>query len=243
VPAHYGPDLAYIHDVGHGEFALQAAPALLAMLREHGITRGRVVDLGCGSGLWAAELERAGYDVVGIDSSRPMIELARKRAPRARFVHRSFHSARLPDCDAVTSLGECLSYQFDGETDEQAVFRLFGRVHEALAPGGVFIFDLLTTRRSGNHEPPLGHRQGSDWAVLVRREHSADGRQLTRHITAFRKVGSLYRRSEEVHRLRLYDTAEVAEQLRCVGFRVRTLKGYGAVRFKPGHAGFLARKD
>ena len=76
--AGYSEDLAYIHDAGYGDFARGAAPALLGALRAHGITTGRVVDLGCGSGIWAALLLDAGYEVLGIDISPAMIRLAKK---------------------------------------------------------------------------------------------------------------------------------------------------------------------
>jgi hypothetical protein len=46
----------------------------------------------------------------------------------------------------------------------------------------------------------------------------------------------------EVHRLMLYDPADLERQLRQTGFEVRRLRGYGDVRFQSGHAGFLARK-
>ena len=81
----YGEDLAYIHDVGHAEFALGAAPGILEILDRNGIHDGLIVDLGCGSGLWARELVDAGYRVLGIDISEAMIELSRKRVPEAGF--------------------------------------------------------------------------------------------------------------------------------------------------------------
>src|SRR5438128_5024907 len=101
----YGDDLAYIHDVGFGWFATGAAPGLLEILRQHGVDQGHVVDLGCGSGLWARELVRAGYGVTGIDQSAAMLRLARQRAPAARFNKGSFLSVKLPSCDALTSMG------------------------------------------------------------------------------------------------------------------------------------------
>src|SRR5438477_3844110 len=104
----YHDDLAHIHDVGFDFFARGAAPGLLQIFRRHGIHQGRVIDLGCGSGIWAAELIRAGYDVLGVDQSKAMIRLARKKAPRAKFIQASFLDVKLPACDAVTSLGECL---------------------------------------------------------------------------------------------------------------------------------------
>src|SRR6266849_5609861 len=97
----YENDLAYIHDVGFSDFAKNSAPGLLEMLRQNGITGGLVVDLGCGSGLWARELSQAGYDVLGIDISPAMIEMARNRVPDGEFRQTSLLKADLPRCVAV----------------------------------------------------------------------------------------------------------------------------------------------
>ena len=64
----YRDDLAYIHDAGFGGFATQAAPFVLKLLEDGDIRRGQVVELGCGSGIVAAALTRAGYNVLGFDS-------------------------------------------------------------------------------------------------------------------------------------------------------------------------------
>ena len=81
----YKADLAYIHDVGFGDFAKNSAPGLLEILRQNGIKTGLVVDLGCGSGLWARELSDSGYGVLGVDISPAMIAIARKRVPEGEF--------------------------------------------------------------------------------------------------------------------------------------------------------------
>ena len=139
----YQEDLAYIHDVGHADFALRSAPGILGILKEYGIPDGLVVDLGSGSGLWAGELLRAGYRVLGIDISEAMVEIARRRAPGAEFRVGSLFEAEVPPCDAVTAVSEVLNYLFDLENGERGLERLFGRVHESLRPGGVFVFDVL----------------------------------------------------------------------------------------------------
>ncbi|PLZ05962.1 class I SAM-dependent methyltransferase [Fischerella thermalis WC542] len=59
-------DLGYIHDVGFGAFSSESAPGLLEILHQKGINKGLVVDLGCGSGIWAKALTQAGYDVLGV---------------------------------------------------------------------------------------------------------------------------------------------------------------------------------
>jgi len=236
----YHDDLAYIHDVGFGDFAKNSAPGLLEILRESQITTGLVVDLGCGSGIWARELSRADYDVLGIDISPAMIEIARNRVPRAEFRVESLLRARLPECGAVTSLGECVNYLFDRSNTIRRLRRLFDRVFAALRPGGVFVFDIAEPGRGKG--PRQKHREGKDWAVLVEVDEDPRTNLLTRRITSFRKVGELYRRAEETHRLQLYRRSDVANQLRETGFRVKTISGYGRQPMIEGCVGFVARK-
>src|SRR5277367_5975285 len=108
----YGPDLAYIHDAGFTDYARNAAPGLLGMLRRNKVTGGLVVDLGCGSGRWARRLNDEGYRVLGVDQSSAMIRMARRFARQSKFKVASLLDVRLPACDAVTSIGECLNYAF-----------------------------------------------------------------------------------------------------------------------------------
>ncbi len=70
-------DLAYIHDAGHGDYALKSAPGILDILSQNNVRKGLVVDLGCGSGRSALELTKAHYQVLGIDISESMIAIAR----------------------------------------------------------------------------------------------------------------------------------------------------------------------
>lgn len=238
----YQEDLAYIHDVGFGDYARNVAPGLLGLLRRGGVAGGLVVDLGCGSGLWAEALVGAGYEVRGVDLSPAMIKMARRRVPQARFEVGSLLDAPLPACDAVTSLGECVNFWFDPQNSPEALARLFARVHAALRPGGMFAFDVAEPGRAGRAWPRVANRAGDDWAVLVLANEDPEERLLTRRITSFRRVGKLYRRSEEVHRLRLYKATDLAEGLRRAGFRARVLSGYGAYRLPGPRAALVARK-
>jgi SAM-dependent methyltransferase len=237
----YQSDLAYIHDVGFGAFAREAAPGLLKILQEQGIERGLVVDLGCGSGIWAQALTKAGYEVLGVDISAAMIALAKQKAPNAQFQKASLLHVKLPACDAVTSIGEGLNYQFEpnGLADLQA---LFARIFAALRPGGAFVFDLLQPGVQRAQNPQRIFSEGKDWAILVEKEENFAARQLIRRMTMFRKIGKLYRRSSETHIVQLYKALDIARSLRDVGFRVQLLYGYGEVKFRPAHIGFIATK-
>jgi SAM-dependent methyltransferase len=242
MPQSYGVDLAYIHDLGFSSYSLNAAPGILRHLRENDADRGLVIDLGCGSGILARQLGFAGYHVLGIDSSASMIRIARRRAPAAQFVRASLLDADLPRCSAVLSIGEVLSFAFAG-SDESELDPLFRSVYKALLPGGIFLFDFGQTGVHPGGMPRKGFWTGKDWTVLVEVVPSDSEPQiLKRRLTSFRKVGTLYRRREEIHRLRLFSSEAVVARLRRTGFDVKLLRSFGDLRFRSGHAGVFARK-
>jgi SAM-dependent methyltransferase len=238
----YREDLAYIHDAAFGQFARQAAPVLLQALAARGIGSGLIIDLGCGSGILSEQLARAGYDLLGIDISPAMIALARKRVPGGRFQLGSVLEADFPPCVAVAAIGECFNYLFDQRHSSARLRGLYRQTFRALAPKGLFLFDVAEPGRVPGGGARQSFFEGDDWAVLVSNEEDRPGRLLTRRITSFRRVNSLFRRDQETHQQRLFDRAELAAQLRGIGFRVRILHRYGSLHFARGHVGFMAAK-
>ena len=230
----YSTDLAYIHDAGFGDLAERAAPELIRLLRAGGLRSGRVVDVGCGSGILARHLVDAGYDVIGIDRSPAMIRLARARVPEGRFRVASLLSARVPPCVAVTAIGEVVSYV---SANLRPFFR---RVHAALEPGGLFIFDFMESAERRTYRTKSF--DGPDWALVSHADVDAAGRTLTRRMTMFRKVGKEYRRSQEAHRVRIRNRQEIAGALKDAGFSVRVGRSYGRYRLLPGDVAVIAQK-
>jgi SAM-dependent methyltransferase len=171
-----------------------------------------------------------------------MIALARGYALKGRFVTASLTTFDLPPCDAVTSIGECLNYTFDGPRTLQSVARLFRRVYDALRPGGVFAFDVAGPARAPRAGTRRGWWQGNDWAILVETRAGLHGRTLTRAIDCYRKIGRRCRHSEEIHVQRLFEPGEIAPRLEAAGFTVQTSDRYGRVRLPEGLTAFIARK-
>jgi SAM-dependent methyltransferase len=237
----YASDLAYVHHVGFGRLARRAAPRLLRILRRAGIRGGTLVDLGCGSGEWAAAALRAGFHVIGVDRSAAMIHLARRLAPRARFHCRSLHQFPLPACHAVTALGESLNYTFHGDDSTTRLDRLFARVARALVPGGVFLFDVLL--REGKPLPAWHWRRGQDWAVLSATAESPARRAVIRRILIFRRSGGRWRLSLETHRVRPFARREVLQALRDAGLAAQSYRAYEDLALLPRRRAFVARKQ
>ena len=232
----YGEDLAHIHASGFTALAEAAAPAIIELLRAAGIHRGLVVDLGCGSGITSRGLVDAGYEVLGIENSRPLLARARREAPGARFRHGSFLDERLPNCVGVLAIGEVLNYT---NRNLEPVFR---RVYRALRPGGLFVLDLAGPGRVPRDGPARSWAEGPDWAILVETDEDPSRRLLTRRMTTFRRTGRGWRRGRVTHRQRLHPPSEIGTRLRQGGFRVRIRRGYAGERFAPGHYVVVASK-
>jgi SAM-dependent methyltransferase len=240
----YSADLASIHDAGFGHVAANAAVELLKHLRKSRKreTPGLVVDVGCGSGILAQAVSAAGYSVLGFDYSEAMLAIARKRAPRAEFRRESFISAAIPPCVAIAAVGEVFNYLFDRRNRASRLPRVLRNLYEALEPGGLLLFDVATPGRVPRSAPTRGYSEGPGWTVLFTAEEDHRRMTLTRTITSFWKIGDFYRRSREIHRLRLYPRSSVVQELRNAGFQIRPRNGYGRFRFPPGWVGFAATK-
>jgi len=101
----------------------------------------RVVDLCCGTGEMAARLAERGFRVTGLDGSARMLEIARLRAPGARFFRTAFDAWALDRrVDAVL----CCYNSLPHATSLNELRRVFGCVQAALRPGGWFGFDLFS---------------------------------------------------------------------------------------------------
>lgn len=129
------------------------------LIRVHAPGARRVLELGCGTGIHGILLAEQGYDVVGLDISEDMLNVAAQRvaglpqdiANRVRFSRGDVRDFQVEGrFDVALSLFHVLSYQLTND-DLRAVF---ARVKAHLAPGGAFIFDcwygpaVLTDRPS-----------------------------------------------------------------------------------------------
>jgi SAM-dependent methyltransferase len=225
----YPADLARIHDEGFGDFARAATCELHRRLRPGGL----VVELGCGSGISSEILVSLGYDVLGIDFSADMLAIARHRAPAAEFRQGSLWDADVPACAAVTAIGEVVNYAADEQAGEARLPELFARIHDALLPGGVFMFDFATPGR-GTGTPNI--HAGDGWRIESVAVEDAATRTLERRMTI--ETGG--RRRLEVHRLCLYDPEDVLKYLEGPGFSSEALSAYCDFGFWPGYAAFAA---
>lgn len=104
----------------------------------------KVLDLGCGPGLYSSRLSQSGIHMTGIDFSARSIEYARKKAQAQKqpieYVHGNFFDMSYDGMfDSVLQIyGELCTFA-DEERD-----RLLTMIYQALKQDGLFIFDVST---------------------------------------------------------------------------------------------------
>lgn len=94
--------------------------------------RGRILDAGCGPGLWTRHLSDAGHEVLGLDLSVHFLEHARVQHPGIVFRHGSF--TEIPAEDAA--FGGILAWYSLIHTPPSGVPEVLAEFARVLGPGG-----------------------------------------------------------------------------------------------------------
>ena len=117
-------------------------------LKEYGVKDGLVLELGCGTGSMTELLAEKGYDMIGIDNSSEMLDIALKKKEKSNqnmmYLEQDMREIDLYST-AGTFISVCDSINYLLEDDD--VRRTFALVNNYLYPGGIFIFDFNTIHK------------------------------------------------------------------------------------------------
>ncbi len=115
--------------------------------------RGRVLDLGCGPGLYAEELAARGCEVTGVDLSRSSVDYARSSASsKGLEIDYRCGNYLTDDLGGGYALAMMIYCDFGALAPGNALV-LLDRAREALAPGGIFAFDILGPGYAASAKP------------------------------------------------------------------------------------------
>ncbi|MEZ3463434.1 MAG: class I SAM-dependent methyltransferase [Lachnospiraceae bacterium] len=187
-------------------------------LGEYGIRDGLVLELGCGTGSLTELLAARGFDMIGVDNSDEMLNIAcEKREKSGRdilYLNQDMRSFELyGTVRAVVSVCDSLNYLLEDE-DLTACFRL---VNNYLDPGGIFIFDFNTRYK---YETVIGDsviaENREDCSFIWENYYDADSGINEYDLTIFVKEPEasssgeeLFSRFQEVHFQRGYTLEEM----------------------------------
>ena len=112
-------------------------------------TEGRLLDAGCGPGLWTEFLHDGFRDVIGVDISEEFLASARRTHPHLTFQSASFRA--LPVADA--SLGGILAWYSLIHTPPDEIPAVLAEFARALSPGGSLLIGFF----DGPPREPFDH--------------------------------------------------------------------------------------
>ena len=191
------------------------------LIRSVGLERNdRILDLCCGQGRHSLELARRGFPhVTGLDRSRYLIRLARKRA-KQRVLQVSFHEGdarrfRLSDGEfhCVCILGNSFGY-FERPEDDLAVLEA---VKRALGSGGSLVMDLMDGDWMRHHfEARSWEWVDQNHFVCRERDLAGDGdRLISREVVVHAERGVI---ADQFYAERLYSKERLETLLKSAGF-------------------------
>lgn len=135
----------------------QCAQYYDSILKEYGVKKNDIVlDLACGTGSLSEELDSLGYDVIAVDNSPEMLNIAMnkkfKSGKNIQYICQDMRNLDLyGNADAIICSLDSLNHL--NNLDD--VKKVFERVHLFCNPDGIFIFDINTEFKHkvilGNH--------------------------------------------------------------------------------------------
>jgi SAM-dependent methyltransferase len=180
-----------------------------------------ILDLGCGSGLVTERIAADGARVIGVDGSKPMLALARRRCARfgtgVRLLHRRLDAMRLaPEAHLALACGDVINHL----PSLSVVKHVLGQVRCALAPGGVLVFDALTKFCFETYWPDNTHLlEGPKGDLLMDCDWDPVRRRGTARMIAYARDGrGRFRRSETTLTEYLWLDRELQQAFAGAGF-------------------------
>ena len=193
----------------------------LALLSE----RDLVLDLGCGTGTLTELMADAGYDMMGIDMSCDMLQIAMDKQVEAErdimYLCQDMRELELY-CTIGTVICVCDSINYVLEDEE--VIETFTRVNNYLYPKGLFIFDFNTNYKYADviGDATIAENR-EDCSFIWENYYDEESRINEYDLTVFVKEDEeIFRRFQETHYQRGYELQEMLHFVETAGLEFVT---------------------
>lgn len=198
---------------------------LTGLLHDYGVKDGLLLDLGCGTGSLTELLAERGYDMIGIDYSEEMLDLAMEKRMESGndilYLCQDMREFELyGTVGAVVSICDCMNYI----TEPEDLVTVFELVNNYLDPEGIFIFDLNTEYK---YETLMGDstiaEDREDSSFIWENQYEKEEKINIYDVSIFiKEKEDLYRKYHETHYQRAYSLEEIREALEEAGMEFVT---------------------
>lgn len=204
-----------------------------SLLSENGITSGILLDLGCGTGQMTRRFAAKGFDMIGIDSSPDMLEVAREaefsgetdeKPAEILYLLQDMREFELyGTVAAVVSVCDAMNYI----TEDEDLLEVFSLVNNYLDPGGLFLFDMNTVHKYETELADGSFCESRDEAAfLCENTYDPESGINEYDLTLFvRDADGRFSRFEETHYQRAWTPRRVAALLEQAGLELIGIYG------------------
>lgn len=182
-----------------------------------------VLDLGCGTGRFTELLSEKGYDMIGVDLSREMLNIAFERSQLSGsgilYLCQDMRELDLySTVGTVVSVCDSVNYLLE----EKEITDTFKLVNNYLYPGGIFIFDFNTVYK---YEKVIGDvtiAENRDDCSFIWENYYHENEHINEYdLTIFvKEEGELYRKFTETHYQRGYTLKEMERFIKEAGLEL-----------------------
>ena len=194
-------------------------------LKEYGVKDGLVLELGCGPGSMTELLAEKGYDMIGVDNSEDMLEIAMEKRIESGhdilYLLQNMQEFELyGTVKAVVSVCDSVNYITE-KAELEEVFRL---VNNYLDPQGIFIFDFNTEYK---YREILGNQVIAEdreecsfiWENYYDHTSMINEYELTLFV---QEEDDLYRKYQESHFQKAYTLRDIRSMIEASGLKFVT---------------------
>ena len=218
------------------------------ILYKEDIKDGLICDLGCGTGAITERLANLGYDMIGIDNSYDMLDVAmeKKYASGNDILYLCQDMREFELYGTVRAIiSRCDSLNYIRELSE--LKEVFAWVNNYLDPKGLFIFDMNTVYKYQNVLGDNTFAEVRDQASFIwENTYDSDKRINEYDLNLFIKLeDDNYKRFEERHVQRAYTFEEIVsaiDESKMVLEKYLDADTYGDVSEKTERILFIARE-
>ena len=189
------------------------AQFILNLLQDRKITEGLVLELGCGTGKLMSLLGKAGFDMIGVDNSVEMLQIAREKTSQDfLYLLQDMREFELyGTVKAVISVCDSVNYI----TKKEELKKVFQLVNNYLDPEGLFIFDFNTEYK---YRELIGEtviaEDREDVSFIWFNEYDEESHLNDIDLKVFvQEEGDIYRKFQEEHIQRGYTLDEIKQLL------------------------------
>ena len=182
------------------------------LLSEEGIEDGILLDLGCGTGSVTELLAKSGFDMIGIDNSEEMLDIAMEKRDESGldilYLLQDMREFELyGTVKGVVSICDSMNYILDDE-DLLDVFKL---VHNYLDNNGIFIFDMNTMYKYENILADNTFAEDREESSFIWENFYDEEEEINQYdLSLFvKEEDGRYRKYEETHLQRAYVQEDV----------------------------------